>query len=127
MTVKTKRQQAVESGRWAEKMAAWYLRFKGYRIIDVNVTTPVAQIDLIARKGKTWIIVEVKYRKSMAEAAKSIRYTQQQRLVRGAKYLLSRWPQLHQATIRFDAILMTPKSWPRHVQNAWWEADHRHY
>ncbi len=38
------------SGRRGEAFAAWYLRLKGYRIVEARVKTPVGEIDLVARR-----------------------------------------------------------------------------
>ena len=60
------RQAAEIAGRRAETLAAWYLRLKGYRIIESRYKTPVGEIDLIARRWGTTVFVEVKARKSAA-------------------------------------------------------------
>ena len=45
-------------------MAAWYLQAKGYRILQRNYRTPMGEIDLVAKDGKTLVFVEVKARRS---------------------------------------------------------------
>lgn len=62
------RQRAERRGRRAEKIAAWFLRAKGYAVLARRYKTPVGEIDLVARRGRTLAFVEVKARKE-GEAA----------------------------------------------------------
>ncbi|MBC7581441.1 YraN family protein [Aeromicrobium sp.] len=54
-------------GRQAEKVAAEYLRAKGYEILEQNYRTRFCEIDIIARKNKFLYFTEVKYRRSDAQ------------------------------------------------------------
>ncbi|WP_419661263.1 conserved uncharacterized protein, UPF0102 [Desulfosarcina variabilis str. Montpellier] len=51
-------------GRKSERLAAEYLKLKGYRIIETNYRCPVGEIDIIAREKGTLVFVEVKARRS---------------------------------------------------------------
>ena len=51
-------------GKTSERLAAEYLRHKGYRIIETNYRSPVGEIDIIARDKDTLVLVEVKARRS---------------------------------------------------------------
>ena len=51
-------------GRKSERLAAEYLKLKGYRIIETNYRSPVGEIDIIAREKGTLVFVEVKARRS---------------------------------------------------------------
>lgn len=53
-----------ERGKWGEEQATIYLREKGYKIIKRNQRTPYGEIDIIAEKDKTLIVIEVKARSS---------------------------------------------------------------
>jgi len=53
---------ANNSGKIGEKIAAYYLIMKGYRVIETNYRTRRGEIDLICRRGKNLIFVEVKTR-----------------------------------------------------------------
>lgn len=105
-------------GHLAEFLAAWTLRFKGYRILAHRYKTPVGEIDLIAVRGHTLVAVEVKYRTTMDQALEAITFKQRKRIERALSLYLRhlRWvPQ----NIRFDAILLSPYKWPKHLVNAW--------
>ena len=47
-------------GIWAERYAALYLFFKGFRILATRFKTPVGEIDLIAVRNNVMVFVEVK-------------------------------------------------------------------
>ena len=44
------RRRAERKGRIGETAAAWWLRLKGWRILDRRVRTPVGEVDLVARR-----------------------------------------------------------------------------
>ena len=51
-------------GKKSERLAAEYLKLKGYRIIETNYRSPAGEIDIIAREKETLVFVEVKARRS---------------------------------------------------------------
>ena len=51
-------------GRWGEGVAAAHLQKQGYELVDRNVRTPYGEIDLIVRRDRIMIFVEVKTRTS---------------------------------------------------------------
>jgi putative endonuclease len=53
-------------GEMGEKTAVQFLRRKGYRIIARNFSCRLGEIDIIARREKTTVFVEVKTRSSRA-------------------------------------------------------------
>src|SRR3546814_20155523 len=61
------RRLAEAAGRRGERLAAWWLRLKGWRILDTRVRTPAGEVDLVAKRGNLVAFVEVKMRKSAAE------------------------------------------------------------
>lgn len=105
-------------GLLAERAAAWLLRLKGYTILERRFKTYVGEIDLIAKRGRTLIAVEVKYRETLALAAESITPSQRRRIVR-ALGSFCQHTRFRVENIRFDAILFSPYKWPMHIQNAW--------
>ena len=52
-------------GDRGEQLAAWYLRAKGYRIIERNFRVRGGEIDIICRDRTTLVFVEVKTRRSV--------------------------------------------------------------
>jgi putative endonuclease len=113
------RQQAQRHGRRSEGIAAWWLRLKGYRILERDLRCPVGEIDLIARRGNTLAIVEVKARADMAEAAEAISGRQRRRILAALGWYLQRRPEFAEARIRFDAVLIAPNRLPQHLAGCW--------
>jgi putative endonuclease len=50
----------TERGRAAERRAAWHYRLRGYRILGRNVRAGGVELDLIVRRGRSLVFVEVK-------------------------------------------------------------------
>jgi putative endonuclease len=116
-----RRRRAWLRGRRAEHLAAIWLRLKGYRVLARGYRSGLGEIDLIARRGRVLALVEVKARGGMAEAGEAIGRRQQQRIARAAKAFLQRHPNLGALDLRFDAILIAPGRWPRHITDVWRE------
>ena len=57
------------SGAWGEALAADYLRKKHYSLLAHSYRCRFGEIDLIARKGRFLVFVEVKTRRNAAFAA----------------------------------------------------------
>jgi putative endonuclease len=112
------RQAAERRGRRAETLALLYLRMKGYRLLARRYRTPVGEIDLIVRRGRTIAFVEVKRRGSGDEAAEAITASGQRRIARAASAWLARHPEAAAQTLRFDAVLIAGRHWPVHLPGA---------
>jgi putative endonuclease len=107
------------AGRRAEVLAAIWLMAKGYRILGFRLKTRQAEIDLLALRGRTLAVVEVKRRASLLVALETVSFDQRERLRRaGAALALSR-PALKGATVRLDLIALAPGRLPRHIPDAW--------
>ena len=113
------RQASEIRGRCAESLAALMLRLKGYAILTRRYRCPVGEIDLVARRGHTLAMVEVKARASAEDAAFAITPHQQKRIARAADHFLAANPRYTGFKLRFDAVLSVPGRWPRHVPDAW--------
>ncbi len=116
---KQSRQKAGQFGRFAEALAAWHLRFRGYRVIQRGFRVPVGEIDIVARRGGLVVFVEVKARKDRAAAAEAITPSQTARIVRAAQAFLQAHPHLGNLDQRFDVILVCPWRLPVHLVDAW--------
>lgn len=104
-------------GMNAEFWAAVYLRVRGYRILERRCRTPVGEIDIVARRGKNLVFVEVKSRMDMVTALESISPMQRGRIVRAAQYYMARLRR--EFDPRFDVIAIVPPFSLRHIRNAW--------
>lgn len=107
------------SGRRAETAAALWLQLKGYRIVDRRARMPACEIDLVARKGKFVVFIEVKSRRTRALALEAVTPQLRTRLEEAANQWVSRRRGMQELLWRFDAVLLAPGRLPRHMRDAW--------
>ena len=123
--MRNKKEKAHAYGMRAEKLAAWYLRCKCYRILAERYRNHGGEIDIVAKKGDTLIAIEVKARRTIAECEDSVPVWKRQKIARAVEGLLAGQSKIAGLTgrvpsnIRFDAIWIAPGHWPVHIQDAW--------
>ena len=111
---------AERRGRRSETWAAMFLMAKGYRILGRRVRTHAGEIDLVAQAPSGLVcFVEVKARAAQDLAAEALGPRQQARIARAAALFLARKPALASKGMRFDVIMLAPRSWPKHIPDAW--------
>jgi putative endonuclease len=113
-----KRQEAFLLGLSAEMRAAAFLLAKGYRIAARRWRSAAGEIDIVARRGNLLIFVEVKARGTFDDAAYSVTSRQKQRIASAAAIWLADHADDASRDMRFDAILVAPRRWPRHIEAA---------
>ena len=107
------------AGRRAEVVAALWLMAKGYRILGFRLKTRQAEIDLLALRGQTLAVVEVKRRGTLLAALETVTFDQRSRLRRAGAALAAGRPGLKGAAVRLDLIALAPGKLPRHIPDAW--------
>lgn len=112
------RQLAERQGRRGERIAAWWLRLHGWRIVDQRVRTRRGEVDLVARRGRTLAFVEVKTRGDAAALALAIDEYRLRRVVDAADGLVARYGKGAEE-IRIDVVLVRPWRLPVHLKNVW--------
>ncbi len=112
------RRTAEATGRRGERLAAWWLRLKGWSILDRRVRTPAGEVDLVAKRGALIAFVEVKTRATAAELDFAIDERRLARVAAAAEYLMPRYATAGE-DIRVDVLLLAPGARPRHIENAW--------
>lgn len=112
------RRLAEAAGRRGERLAGWWLRLKGWRILDRRVRTPAGEVDIVAKRGALIAFVEVKMRGSAAELDFAIDERRLARVAAAAEYLMPRYATAGE-DIRVDVLLLAPGTRPRHIENAW--------
>ena len=95
-------------GAEGERAAKAYLQAEGYRILHENYSTPLGEIDLIAREGDVVVFVEVKARTSdeFGPPQSSVTLTKQRQIVKVAGLFLER-EGLTETACRFDVVAVT--------------------
>ncbi|QNE31464.1 YraN family protein [Sphingomonas sp. NBWT7] len=114
----TDRRTAEATGRRGERLAAWWLRLKGWTILDQRVRTAAGEVDLVAKLGSLVAFVEVKTRATAAELDFAIDARRLARVAAAAEILMPRYAAAGE-DIRVDVILLAPGTRPRHIENAW--------
>ena len=109
------RQAARARGMDAERLAEWLLRLKLFRIIDRNYRIRDGELDIVARRGRLVVFVEVKARTSIYEGMESVSGRKQQRISRAARQWLSAHPWAMTCSLRADGIFLAPGRLPHHV------------
>ena len=112
------RRRAEPGGRRAESVAALWLRLKGWAILARRVRTPVGEVDLVARRGRTVAFVEVKARATEADIEMSLDDYRLRRVAAAAEAVAARFVRPGD-DMRIDAIFIVPRRLPRHLANVW--------
>ena len=121
MTDKLERRKAAEMrGRRSEALAALSLVCKFYRVIGRRVKTRAGVLDVIALSTSGVVcFIEVKARGLENDAVAAVTLRQRTRIARAAALYLAARPGLRHKAVRFDAMLVTPRRWPKHLKDAW--------
>jgi putative endonuclease len=109
---------AFRLGLSAESRAAMLLIAKGYRIAARRWKTPFGEVDIVARRGRALVFVEVKARDGADAAAEAVTERTRRRIIAAAELWLAHRPDDARRDIRFDVMLVTPGRIPRHIANA---------
>lgn len=113
------RQKAFFKGHRAETFACLALMLKGYRIVARRYRTRLGEIDIIARRGKLVLIVEVKARATLESAMNAVTAQAQRRIEAAADLWLAKQRDHALLSLRFDMIAILPRRWPVHVEAAY--------
>ncbi len=105
--VAMKENHKKELGALGERIAADYLRKRGYRIREMNARTPQGEIDIVAQDGKALVFVEVRTRQGTAYGTpeESIDRRKQQKLVLLAEQYIQNITESF-SSYRIDAVLV---------------------
>ena len=105
-------------GVQGEVLAAEYLKYKKYKILERNYTTKIGEIDIIAQKDDTIIFVEVKQRdtKRFGLPREAVTpYKQNKVRTVASQYLLAK--KFMNSKIRFDVVEILGDN-ITHIENA---------
>lgn len=92
-----------KTGKMGEDIACNFLIENGYEIIEKNYVSQKVEIDIICRKNKLWVFVEVKCRyNALVQPEMAVNFNKQKHIARAASTFLYRYNIV--APIRFDII-----------------------
>jgi putative endonuclease len=113
------RLRARRRGRRGELLCRWHLRLRGWRIVAADWRCPSGEIDIVARRGRVLAMIEVKSRPDYAAGLGAILPRQRRRIMRAAEAFLLTRPDLAALSLRFDVMVVMPRSLPHHLPSAW--------
>ncbi len=92
-----------------ERIAARHYRLRGYRILGANVRAGPNEVDLIARRGRRLVFVEVKERarNTYGGGVGAVDREKRRRVRRGAASWLQAHPEAAQLEVRFEVASVT--------------------
>lgn len=114
----TRRRASYGRGLGGETWALVALMLKGYRPLARRYAAAGGEIDLIVRRGRTLVFVEVKARAALADAREAIDMRKRARFSRAVRSWLARHPPPADATLRADAMFVARGAWPVHLVDA---------
>ena len=95
----------LKKGGFGEQLAQKHLIDQGYYICERNFRCTSGEIDIIAYKNKTYVFVEVKYRRDLSKGypAESVTKLKQRKIRRTAEYYIYK-NNLRKVDFRIDVI-----------------------
>jgi len=114
----TDKWHAERRGRLAEQLEMLKLRLTGWRILGRRVKTRQGEIDLIARRGRTVVFFEVKWRSSAEALDRAIDHHRLKRVAAAVRAVAHRYVR-EDDEMRIDVLLAAPGRPTRRIENAW--------
>lgn len=111
-----RRRAAYRLGHRAEWLALAALMLKGYWPIGRRVSVAGGEIDLVVRRWKTVVFVEVKARARRDDAREAIDAAKRRRFSRAVRAWIGLNPWCAGSTFRADAVFVGSRTWPAHVE-----------
>ncbi len=110
--------ETARFGQWGERMAAVYLRDKGYEILARNFRTVRGELDIVAARDGTIVFVEVKSRRSERFGRPADAVTEEkERHLRAAARSFLRQHRLYGRKIRFDVLEILDRYGQIHIRH----------
>jgi putative endonuclease len=107
-------------GREGEAAAAALLEAEGWAIVARNFRAGRGELDLVAARGDTLAIVEVKRwrRNGPSDLGYAIGADKRKRIIETSKIFLANYRQYSRKTIRYDVVLISPGKEPSRYEGA---------
>jgi putative endonuclease len=116
-------QAAYASGVAAEDAACAALIADGWIIHARRLRTAAGEVDAVAEKAGILSIIEVKSRRTLAEAAIALTVRQQSRLIGACDIILGQHPDWGVNGVRFDVVVVDPGGRVRRITDAFRQGD----
>jgi putative endonuclease len=112
-----KRSLAFLAGLDAERLALLLMVVKGYWPMARRYLSRTGEIDLIMRRGRTIVAVEVKARPTLEAAERTLTHDKLRRIGAALAAFRAERQLDDRYTFRCDAVFVAPGRWPRHIVN----------
>jgi putative endonuclease len=89
---------------------------KGYQILAFRLKGRGGEIDILAKRGRTLAVVEVKRRRTIEAAILSLGPEQHGRLAAAGQAVARSRPSLQGLMLRIDMVALAPGRFPRHLR-----------
>jgi putative endonuclease len=108
------------AGTLAEARAETFLLQQGLVKRAKNYRCKLGEIDLIMQHNTTLVFIEVRLRShtGFANAAESVTYRKQQKIIKTAQYYLQQYGLTDKANCRFDVIAFSDNGNPEWIKDA---------
>lgn len=95
----------LSKGKYGETLAKEYIISKDYKILELNYTTKLGEIDIIALDKDIIVCIEVKTRtnKNFGYAYEAVNYKKQKKII-GVSNIYIKHRGIRDVQIRFDII-----------------------
>ena len=117
---------SYEKGISAELCAANELISKGYEILGKRVKTKYGEIDILAKKGKDVVAIEVKQRKTLNTSRDCITNKQRKRISNAFLFIISNRDEIFE-NYRVDVLCLDSVGRFEHIENAFCIEDYISY
>ena len=98
------KKQTYQFGIFAERIVIIFLWFKGYKILAWRFKSIFGEIDIIAKKSRCIVAIEVKARSSKIIIEEVLRPKQINRIKKSAEFFIAQNPQFYDHDLCFDFI-----------------------
>lgn len=107
-----------DKGRIGEEKAVKYLKRRLYKILEINYSKSIGEIDIIVKKGSYIVFVEVKYREDISKGypREAVTKYKQDKIRKTALYYIAE-NNIEENDYRFDVIEILGNK-IEHIKNA---------
>jgi putative endonuclease len=118
-----RRRITYEAGLKAEMAVRTAIEADGWRILGQRLRTPAGEIDLAAERDGLLVLIEVKARRRLVEAAFALTDRQRRRLAAACDILLAEHPDWGVQGVRFDLFVVDRSGRMRRIADAFRAGD----
>jgi putative endonuclease len=118
-----RRRITYDAGLKAEVAVRTAIEAEGWRVLGQRLRTSAGEIDLAAERDGLLVLIEVKARPRLAEAAFALTDRQRRRLMAACDILLAEHPDWGVAGVRFDLFVVDQIGRMRRIADAFRAGD----